>query len=295
MVNHRTMLVDGLSIFYREAGDPKHPKLVLLGGFPASSHQFRNLIPALADRFHVLAPDYPGFGNSDIPDPATFEYTFDRLSEVVEKLLVETGFTRAGYYLHDYGGPIGFRIMGRHPEWATWLVLQNANVYEEGFTPVWGAFREGLWKQRGPETEAPLLPFFSLDGIKMIYLHGHKNPDAISPDNWQMDFRFMERPDARRIQMDLFYDYRNNVPLYPAWQRFLRERQPKTLIFWGKNDIIFAPEGGAAYLRDLPDAEMHGLDTGHFAVEDCLEEIAAGIRRFYDRNVAVTPALSGAA
>ena len=295
MVNHRTLLVDGLSIFYREAGDPKHPKLVLLGGFPASSHQFRNLIPALADRFHVLAPDYPGFGNSDIPDPATFEYTFDRLSEIVEKLLMETGFTRAGFYLHDYGGPIGLRILGRHPEWATWLVLQNANVYEEGFSPVWSAFRDGLWKKRGPETEAPLLPFLSLDGIKMVYLHGHKNPDVISPDNWQMDFRFMERPDARRIQMDLFYDYRKNVPLYPAWQRFLRERQPKTLIFWGKNDIFFAPEGGVAYLRDLPEAEMHGLDTGHFAVEDCLEEIAAGIRRFYDRNVAVTPALSGAA
>jgi len=295
MVTHRSEDVDGLSVFYREAGDPKNPKLVLLGGFPASSHQFRNLLPALADRFHVISPDYPGFGNSDMPDPATFDYTFDRLSEIVERLLMQTGFTNAGYYLQDYGGPIAFRILGRHPEWATWLVLQNTNAYEEGFTPAWDAFRNALWKKRGPETEAPLLPFLGLDGIKMVYLHGHKNPDAISPDNWQMDFRFMERANARRVQLDLFYDYRKNVALYPAWQRFLRERRPKTVIFWGQNDIFFAPEGGEAYLRDLPDAEIHRLDSGHFAVEDCLDEIAGGIRRFYDGKVAATPALSGAA
>jgi len=296
MIAHRTRVVEGLSVFYREAGDPRNPKLVLLGGFPASSHQFRNLIPALAQRFHVLSPDYPGFGNSDMPDPATFDYTFDRLSEIVEGLLEQTGFTRAGFFMQDYGGPVGFRILGRHPEWAEWLVLQNTNAYEEGFTSAWDAIRHALWTRRGPETEAPLLGFLGLEGIKMVYLHGHRDPDAISPDNWQMDFRFMERPNARRVQLDLFYDYRTNVALYPEWQRFLRERRPPTVIFWGQHDIFFTPEGGEAYLRDLPEAELHRLDSGHFAVEDCLEEIATGIRTFYERTVAPAsaPALSSA-
>jgi pimeloyl-ACP methyl ester carboxylesterase len=286
MVKHKTLNVDGLSVFYREAGDPASPKLVLLGGFPASSHQFRNLIPALADRFHVLSPDYPGFGNTDMPDPAKFEYTFDQLSMVVEKLLVKVGVTKAGYFMQDYGGPVGLRILSRHPDWAEWLVLQNTNAYEEGFTAAWDGLRNALWKKRDAETEAALLPFLSLEGIEMVYRHGHKDPDAISPDNWQMDFRFMERPNARRVQLDLFYDYRKNVELYPAWQRHLRERQPETLIFWGQNDIFFTPAGGEAYLRDLPKAELVRLDSGHFAVEDCLDEIAAGIREFYERRVA---------
>lgn len=290
MSQYGTERVDGISIFYREAGDPKNPKLVLLGGFPASSHQFRNLIPALADRFHVISPDYPGFGNSDMPDPATFDYTFDRLSEIIEGLLLRKGFDRAGFFMQDYGGPVGFRILGRHPEWAEWLVLQNTNAYEEGFTPAWDGIRHALWKQRGPETEAPLLGFLGLEGIKMVYLHGHRDPEAISPDNWQMDFRFMERPNARRVQLQLFYDYRTNVALYPEWQRFLRERRPPTLIFWGQRDIFFTPEGGEAYLRDLPEAELHRLDSGHFAVEDCLEEIVTGILSFYERNVAPVPA-----
>lgn len=292
MVSHRTQRVDGVEVFYREAGDPKNPKLLLLGGFPASSHQFRNLIPALAERFHVLAPDYPGFGNSEMPAPSGFAYTFDKLSEIVEDLVVAKGFTPAGFLMQDYGGPVGFRILGRHPEWAEWLVLQNTNAYEEGFTAAWDGIRHALWKNPGPEAEAPLLPFLSLEGIRMVYLHGHKNPEAISPDNWQMDFRFMERPDARRAQLDLFYDYRTNVEMYPEWQRFLRERQPKTLIFWGQNDVFFTPEGGEAYLRDLPEAEIHRLDSGHFAVEDCLDTIASGIVRFYDRQVATTPVLA---
>jgi pimeloyl-ACP methyl ester carboxylesterase len=286
MTLHKTALVDGLSVFYREAGDPAAPKLVLLGGFPASSHQFRNLIPALADRFHVLAPDYPGFGNTDMPDPQSFPYTFDRLSEVVEALLARTGFTRAGFFMHDYGGPVGFRILGRRPEWMEWLILQNTNAYEEGFTAAWDGIRHALWKNPGPETEAPLLPFLSLEGIKLAYQHGHAEPELVSPDNWQMDFRFMERPNARRVHLDLFYDYRTNVALYPAWQQFLRTRQPEALIFWGQRDIFFTPEGGEAYLRDLPNAELHRLDSGHFAVEDCLDAIVRNIGRFYDEKVA---------
>lgn len=287
MTLHKTATIDGLSVFYREAGTPGAPKLVLLGGFPASSHQFRNLIPALADRFHVLAPDYPGFGNTDMPDPQSFPYTFDRLAEVVEALLVRTGFTPAGFFLQDYGGPVGFRILGRRPEWMEWLILQNTNAYEEGFTPAWDGLRYALWKNRGPETEAPLLAFLELEGIRLVYQHGHADPERISPDNWQMDFRFMERPNARRVQLDLFYDYRTNVELYPVWQRFLRTRQPDTLIFWGQRDIFFTPEGGEAYLRDLPRAELHRLDSGHFAAEDSLDVIARSMHRFYDETVAV--------
>jgi pimeloyl-ACP methyl ester carboxylesterase len=285
VILHKTVDVDGLSLFYREAGDPSNPKLVLLGGFPASSHQFRNLIPALADRLHVVSPDYPGFGNSDMPDPAGFSYTFDRLSEVIERWLERIGFTRFGLFMQDYGGPIGFRILTRHPDWAEWLTLQNTNAYEVGFTAAWDGLRNALWKERSAETEAALLPFLSLDGIKGVYQHGHRDPARISPDNWNMDFRFMERPDARRVQLDLFYDYRTNVPLYPQWQAFLRARRPATLIFWGQNDIFFTPEGGESYLVDLPEAEMHRLDSGHFAVEDCLETIADNVCRFYDAKV----------
>jgi len=286
VVRHQITQVEGLDIFYREAGDPASPKLVLLGGFPASSHQFRNLIPALADRFHVLSPDYPGFGNSAMPDPASFPYTFDRISEIIEGWLRQLGLTRFGLYVQDYGGPVGFRILSRHPEWLQWLIVQNSNAYEEGFTAAWDGIRHRLWKGRTAETEALVLPFLELEGIRSVYLHGHSDAALISPDNWNMDFRFMERPGARRVQLDLLYDYRTNVPLYQAWQQLLRERRPETLIFWGQKDLFFTPEGGEAYVRDLPGAELHRLDSGHFAVEDSLEMIASGIGRFFEERVA---------
>jgi pimeloyl-ACP methyl ester carboxylesterase len=285
-VRRGTLEVHGLSIFYREAGRPNSPKLVLLHGFPASSHQYRNLVPALADKFHVIAMDYPGFGNSDMPDPATYSYTFDKISEVVEAFLKKMGFTRFGLFVQDYGGPVGFRILSRHPDWLEWLIIQNTNAYEVGFTAAWDGFRNVLWKNRTPETEKPLTAFLELDAIKSIYLHGHKKPELISPDNWNMDCRFMDRPTARKVQMELFYDYRTNVTLYPQWQEFLRHRQPNTLIFWGQDDIFFTREGGEAYLKDLPNAEMHRLDSGHFAVEDCLDYIARSICRFHDEHVA---------
>jgi pimeloyl-ACP methyl ester carboxylesterase len=278
---HRTVTVDGLSLFYREAGDPSNPKMVLLHGFPSSSYQYRDLISVLANHFHVVAPDYPGFGNSDLPSPDEFNYTFDRLSEVVQDFLKVIGFTHFGLYMQDYGGPVGFRIITRHPEWLEWLIIQNTNAYEIGFTSAWDVLRNALWKNRTTEAEAPLYGFLQLETIRQVYLYGHKDPEIISPDNWNMDFRFMERPNARRAQMDLFYDYRTNVALYPKWQKFLQERQPKSLIFWGQNDIFFTREGGESYLKDLPDAEMHRLDSGHFAVEDCLDEIASNIHRFY--------------
>jgi pimeloyl-ACP methyl ester carboxylesterase len=278
---HRTVTVDGLSLFYREAGNPSNPKIVLLHGFPSSSHQYRNLISVLANHFHVVAPDYPGFGNSDLPSPDEFNYTFDRLSQVVQDFLKDIGFTHFGLYMQDYGGPVGFRIITRHPEWLEWLIIQNTNAYEIGFTSAWDGLRNSLWMNRTPEAEAPLYGFLQLETIRQVYLYGHKDPEIISPDNWNMDFRFIERPNARRVQMDLFYDYRTNVALYPKWQKFLQERQPKSLIFWGQNDIFFTREGGEFYLKDLPDAEMHRLDSGHFAVEDCLDEIASNIHRFY--------------
>jgi pimeloyl-ACP methyl ester carboxylesterase len=184
-----------------------------------------------------------------------------------------------------YGGPVGFRIITRHPEWLEWLILQNTNAYEIGFTSAWDGLRNALWKNRTPETEAPLYGFLKIDTIKEVYLHGHKNPAAISPDNWNMDFSFLGRPNEQRVQMDLFYDYRKNVQLYPKWQKFLQDHQPKALIFWGQNDIFFTREGGEAYLEDLPNAEMHRLDSGHFAVEDCLYEISSSIIRFYLEKV----------
>jgi len=287
---HKTITIDGLSIFYRESGESTNPKLLLLHGWPSSSHQYRNLIPALAEHFHVIAPDYPGFGNSDMPSTKEFNYTFDRLSEIIEDLLKTIGFTHFGLFMQDYGGPVGFRIMSRHPDWLEWLIIQNTNAYEVGFTNTWDGFRNALWKNRTPETEGPLLAFLQYDTFKQVYLHGHKNPDNISPDNWNMDFMFMERPNARQVQMDLFYDYRTNVSLYPQWQKFLRDRQPKTLIFWGQNDIFFTREGGEAYLKDLPNAEMYRLDSGHFAVEDYLNEIANNISRFYSERVFIRPA-----
>ncbi len=285
-VFYKTVEIDGLQVAYREAGNPGSPKLVLLHGFPASSHQYRELIPALADSFHVIAPDYPGFGLSEMPDPATFAYTFDKLAEITEHFLKVQGFDHYGLYVQDYGGPVGFRIAGRHPEQLDWLIVQNSNAYEVGFTAAWDGFRNALWINRGPETEKPLEAFLEQEQIKGIYLHGARDPNRISPDNWVIDAALLQRPNAKRVQLDLFYDYRNNVTLYPQWQAFLRERQPKTLIFWGQRDIFFTPEGGEAYLKDLPDAEMHRLDAGHFAVEDSLAKIAAEMHRFYADKVA---------
>ena len=280
-----TVIIDGLSIFYREAGDPKSPKLVLLHGFPSSSHQYRDLIPALADKFYVISPDYPGFGLSDIPDPKTYTYSFDGIADIVRKFLKEKGFTKYGLYVQDYGGPVGFRITGKNPKALEWLIVQNSNAYEIGFTAAWDGFRGALWKARSQETEKPLAAFLTHDSIKGIYLYGAKKPELISPDNWEVDAHYMERPDAVRVNLDLFYDYRKNVELYPVWQDFLRKQKPTTLIFWGQTDIFFTKEGGEAFLNDLPDAELHRLEAGHFAVEDHLGYIAQETKRFYDEKV----------
>jgi pimeloyl-ACP methyl ester carboxylesterase len=284
-VRYGRVAVDGIHIAYREAGNPANPKLVLLHGFPSSSHQYRDLIRALADRFHLIAPDYPGFGLSDTPDPATFPYTFDRIAEVIERFLDTRGFDRYGLYVQDYGGPVGMRLATSRPDALEWLVVQNSNAYEVGFSAAWNGLR-ALWKQRSAATEAPLLGLLARDTITTIYLHGASRPELVSPDAWESDIAFMQRPNATRLHLDLFYDYRANLPLYPKWQEFLRARQPATLIFWGQDDLFFTPEGGNAYLADLPDAEMHRLEAGHFATEDHLDYIATHIQRFYDENVA---------
>jgi pimeloyl-ACP methyl ester carboxylesterase len=285
-VTYSSIDIDGLKIAYREAGMPGRPKMVLLHGFPSSSHQYRDLIRSLSDRFHIIAPDYPGFGNSDTPDPDKYAYTFDYLAAVTEKFLAAKGFDRYGLYVQDYGGPVGFRIVGRHPEALEWLIVQNSNAYEVGFTAVWDGLRGALWKTRSRETEKPLEGFLTRDTIKAIYMQGAQKPEAISPDNWDSDFYFMQRPHSVRMNLDLFYDYRTNVSLYPKWQAFMRDRQPKTLIFWGQDDIFFTAAGGEAFLTDLPKAEIHRLAAGHFAVEDHLDYISDHMHSFYDKMVA---------
>jgi pimeloyl-ACP methyl ester carboxylesterase len=287
MTTYQTVDVDGLEIFYREAGTPGLPKLLLLHGFPSSSHQYRNLLAALEDRFHMVCVDYPGFGHSAMPDPAQWEYTFDRIADVVHDTLHVIEFTGAmGFYMQDYGGPIGNRLIDRHPEWLQWQVIQNANSYEEGFTAAWDGLRHALWTDRSPQTEAPLVSFFQPDTVRAIYTTGHPDVTRISPDNWHMDLHFLAREHADRVQLDLLYDYRKNAALYETWQASLHERQPRTLIFWGQGDLFFTPAGGEAYLRDLPGAELIRLDSGHFALEDCLEQIASRMVSFYDEVVA---------
>ena len=216
-----------------------------------------------------------------MPDPAKFAYTFDRTSEIIESFLRKIGFNRFGLYVQDYGGPVGFRIVTRRPDWLEWLIIQNTNAYEVGFTAVWDGLRGAYWKSRTPETEKPLEAFLQPDTVKLVYTHGHPRPELISPDNWNMDLHYLDRPNARRVQLDFFYDYRTNVALYPQWQAFLKKQQPKTIIFWGQDDIFFTREGGESYLKDLPDAEMHRLNSGHFAVEDSLTYIAEKLRAFY--------------
>jgi pimeloyl-ACP methyl ester carboxylesterase len=286
-VEYGSIAVDGINVAYREAGDRANPKLVLLHGFPSSSHQHRDLIRALSHRFHLIAPDYPGFGLSDTPDPAAFTYTFDRIAEVVGRFLTLKGFRRFGLFMQDYGGPIGFRLVEANPGALEWLIVQNSNAYEIGFSQAWTGLR-ALWKERTEETEIPLRALLGRETVKAIYLHGSNRPEFVSPDAWESDIALLQRPHAERLHFDLFYDYRTNVPLYPRWQAFLRARRPETLIFWGQRDIFFTPAGGEAYLADLPSAEIHRLDAGHFAVEEHLEYVAKHIELFHSNRVAST-------
>ena len=306
---HRTVEIDGLTIFYREAGSPDAPTLLLLHGFPTSSHMFRNLIPALADRYHLIAPDYPGYGNSSMPAVDAFDYSFDRLAEVVGKLTTALGLDSYSLYLMDYGAPVGFRLATAHPERVETLIIQNGNAYDEGldndfWQPIkayWqdrGAIDKGLdnpfWKNVKTAYEKPNMAndealrfLVTLGATQWQYTNGVRDLDAISPDNWHVTQRLLDRPGNEEIQLQLFYDYGSNPPLYPKWQAYLREHQPPTLIVWGANDEIFPAAGAHPYSRDLDAPEIHLLDTGHFALEEDGDVIAKHIRSFLARNLSL--------
>jgi pimeloyl-ACP methyl ester carboxylesterase len=281
---HKTIEVDGLEIFYREAGPVDAPVILLLHGFPTSSHMFRNLIPQLSDRFHVVAPDYPGFGNSSMPSVDQFNYTFNNLAKVMEKFTQKVGLKSYSLYLMDYGAPVGFRLAVSHPERVDSLIIQNGNAYEEGLQEFWIPFR-AYWKDRTPENSEPLKGFLNIGATKWQYTHGVRDTESISPDNWLVDQYLLDRAGNNDIQLQLFYSYGSNPPLYPKWQAYLREYQPPTLIVWGKHDKIFPAEGAYPYKRDLKDLEFHLLNTGHFALEEDGAVIAAHIRHFLDTRL----------
>jgi pimeloyl-ACP methyl ester carboxylesterase len=277
---------EGLNVFYREAGPRDAPVVLLLHGFPTSSHMFRNLIPALADRYRVIAPDYPGFGQSDMPDRDKFAYTFDNLAKIVDGLLDQLGVTSFTMYVMDYGAPVGWRLALKRPERVTGLIVQNGNAYEEGLTDFWGPIR-AYWVDNSEAHRKALSSLLTLEATKFQYTDGVSDVSRVSPDNWVHDQALLDRPGNADIQLDLFYDYRTNLPLYPKVQAFLRERRPPAIVVWGKNDKIFPAEGAHPYKRDLPEVEFHLLDTGHFALEDKFDEMVPLIRAFLAHNLEV--------
>ena len=273
--------VKGVDIFFRESGDPKRPTVVLLHGFPASSHMYREVLDELGDEYHVIAPDYPGFGNSAFPSAERFDYSFDHLASIISDFLEQRNIRSYVLMIQDYGAPIGFRIATAHPERVKGLIVMNGNAYEEGLGKAgWESIYE-YWKEPTAELgEQIAAQIFSLEGMKWQYTHGTRNPEGLLPDSWHLDYEKISRPGQKEMQLGLFYDYRNNVKLYPKWQQYLRDHQPPTLITWGKNDVFFPPAGAEAYLRDVPDAELHLLDTGHFALEEEAPFIVAKMRKF---------------
>ncbi|NMO14207.1 alpha/beta hydrolase [Pyxidicoccus fallax] len=282
-VRYRTVKVEGLDIFYREAGPSDAPVLLLLHGFPTSSHMFRDLIPALADRYRVIAPDYPGFGQSSMPERGAFAYTFDNLARVMEGFTEAVGVKRYALYVMDYGAPVGYRLATRHPERVSALIVQNGNAYDEGLGEFWAPLRK-YWSQPTQENRDALRSLLTLEATKWQYTHGVPDTSRVSPDAWTVDQALLDRPGNADIQLDLFYDYRTNLPLYPVWQAYFRKYQPPTLVVWGKNDAIFIAPGAAPYQRDLPTATVHLLDAGHFALESSGPRITALIREFLAKH-----------
>ncbi len=281
MPTYQHATVRGLRMFYREAGDKKSPTIVLLHGFPSSSHMFRDLIPQLAGKFHVIAPDYIGFGYSDAPDVNEFEYTFDNLAAYVDEFLFNVlGLKKFIIYVQDYGAPIGYRIAFKHQDAIEGIIVQNGNAYAEG---IGGAFdpMKPFWAHRTAETEAPVRALLTLPTTIFQYTHGVKDVSRICPDAYTVDQHFLDRPGNDAIQLNLLHNYQANLAHYDEWHSFLRSKQPKTLIVWGKNDPFFTVEGAQAYLRDIPKAELNLIDTGHFALEDSSELIAQKIVSFF--------------
>jgi pimeloyl-ACP methyl ester carboxylesterase len=282
---HKYVKIDGLDIFYREAGQRDAPAILLLHGFPTSSHMFRSLIPTLSDRFHLIAPDYPGYGLSSMPSVKEFDYTFDRLAEVMEKFITEVGLKKFSLYVMDYGAPVGYRIAVKHPERIEGLIVQNGNAYVEGLDNKFWEPIKAYWKDKTEANADALRNLFTLDATKWQYTNGVRNAEVISPDNWTVDQSLLDRPGNNEIQLELFYDYGSNPPLYPQWQEYFRKYQPPTLIVWGKNDEIFPDAGAYPYLRDLKNIEFHLLNTGHFALEDDCDLITTHIRQFMEQYV----------
>ena len=279
MIAFRTVNADGLKFFYREAGDPTAPAILLLHGFPSSSHMFRNLIPLLADRFRVVAPDLPGFGFSEAPGRGSFTYTFDRLTGAVERFTEAVGLERYAIYVFDYGAPVGFRLALAHPERITAVISQNGNAYEEGLSDGWTPIR-AYWQDATPANRSALRAFLTPETTRWQYTHGVPDQTIVSPDGQNLDNFYLARPGADEIQLDLFGDYKSNVALYPSFQEYFRKRQPPLLAVWGKNDPFFLPPGAEAFKRDNPRAVVRFIDTGHFALETHAREIAESIRDF---------------
>ncbi len=283
-VTYQAVKVDGVDMFYREAGPKDAPVLLLLHGFPTSSHMFRNLIPQLADKYRVIAPDYPGFGQSGTPDRSKFAYTFENYAQVVDKLIHQLGVNRYALYVMDYGAPVGFRLAAKNPERVLALIVQNGNAYDEGLEKFWDPIR-AYWGTGGSTEREAIRWLTSLAATKWQYTNGVKDASLVSPDTWTMDQALLDRPGNSEIQLDLFYDYRTNIPLYPQWQAYFREHKPATLVLWGKNDAIFVAAGASPYQRDIPNTQVHLFDTGHFALETHGHEIAKLIREFLGRNL----------
>jgi pimeloyl-ACP methyl ester carboxylesterase len=283
---HRTQ-VDGVGVFYREAGPRDAPTIVLLQGFPSSSRGYATLIPMLATQYHVVAPDFPGFGQSDAPSPAAYSYTFDHLAHTVGALLEQLKVSRYTLYLFDYGAPVGYRMILAHPERLQALIVQNGNAYKEGLGPKWSQMAQ-FWADPKAHPEV-VDAFMSFEATKQRHLAGTSHPDAYDPDSWNDEFAHLSRPGQREIQTVLLYDYRTNIAAYPTWQSWLREHKPPTLIAWGANDPSFIAAGATAYRSDLPDAEIHLLDAGHFALEEKNDEIASLILNFMAKQKGTLP------
>src|SRR5579863_6454207 len=275
-ITYRKVDVDGFNIFYREAGAPTAPKLLLLHGFPSASHMFRDLIPLLADRFHIIAPDLPGFGKSDLPGRGL---TFDRIAEIIDRFTEVVGFDRYAVYVFDYGAPTGFRLAVKHPERITAIISQNGNAYEEGLSEGWNPI-QAYWQDPSQANRDALRGFLAPETTIWQYTHGVPDVSQVSPDGYSLDNFYMTRPGAHEVQLDLFGDYKSNVALYPAFQHYFRTHQPRFLAVWGQNDPFFLPPGAEAFKRDIPNAEVRFFDTGHFALETHADEIAQAIRDF---------------
>ncbi|QMV67153.1 alpha/beta hydrolase [Sphingobacterium paramultivorum] len=281
----KTEKINGVDIFYREAGDKSKPTLVLLHGYPTSSHMYRNLIQSLSHKYHLIAPDYPGYGRSEQPPMAEFEYTFDNFAKIITALLNKLDIQKYSLYLMDYGAPIGFRIASASPEKIDTLIVQNGCAYEEGLEAFWDPIKAYWADRNNKEAENTLRGFHDLNGLKWQYTHNVPDQSVISPDNWEIDLRHLERPENGAIQLALFYDYQTNVPLYPSWQQYFRDYQPEMLIVYGKDDYIFPGSGAEAFKKDVKNLEFHLFDAGHFALESHGEQISAIIDDFLDRKV----------